>query len=89
MCKNCVHDDILNWYFTGIRQTGSSDADIVYDIIFDHPFPWGLKLECSVERCYSLTAVAFINVDYGLRQQREKMKSGKPTAVVQPSGVLP
>lgn len=50
--------------------------DILYDILFDLPFPGGLQLNCSAHRGYKLPGAALINKSYGLRQLEEK--TGRP-----------
>jgi hypothetical protein len=68
----------------GIHRT-ETEAEQMYDVVFDKPFPGGLSLNCSASRGYRLSRPAILNLSYG--QRTEQMKTvNKPTAVVQPSG---
>lgn len=71
---------------SGIHRA-DSEAELMYDVVFDKPFPGGLPLNCSDNRGYRLPRPAILNLSHGQRVERLKTVS-KPTAVVQPSGKL-
>jgi hypothetical protein len=73
-------------FCVGIHRT-DTEAELKYDVVFDKPFPGGLPLNCSANRGYRLSRVAFLNLSYGQRTEQMKTVS-KPTAVVEPSGKL-
>ena len=63
--------------------------DVVYEVLFDQEFPGALPVRGvpdSPNRVYHLPAWSIINLSYGKRQQVERERQGKPTAVVRPSG---
>jgi hypothetical protein len=62
-----------------------NEAELMYDVVFDKPFPGGLLLNCSANRGYRLSQPAILNISHGQRVEQVKTSS-KPTAVVQPSG---
>ncbi|XP_021920765.1 5'-3' exoribonuclease 1 isoform X2 [Zootermopsis nevadensis] len=68
----------------GIHRT-ENEAELMYDVLFDKPFPGGLLLNCSTNRGYRLSQLAILNISHGQRVEQVKTV-GKPTAVVQPSG---
>ncbi|KAL6430823.1 hypothetical protein ACFW04_006974 [Cataglyphis niger] len=54
----------------GIRKA-NNPADIMYDVLFDQPFIGGLTLSgCSASRGYRLTAMDFINISFGERNEQ-------------------
>ncbi|XP_026681598.1 5'-3' exoribonuclease 1 isoform X1 [Diaphorina citri] len=50
----------------GIVQ-GETSYDAMYDVVFDKPFPHGVKIRCSESRGYRMPAQAMINLSYGER----------------------
>ncbi|KAJ9598748.1 hypothetical protein L9F63_026718, partial [Diploptera punctata] len=68
----------------GIQQS-DNDADIMYEVVFDKPFPGGLAINCSDSRGYRIPKPAMLNLSHGQRVEQVKTVN-KPTAVVQPSG---
>lgn len=70
--------------------------DVLYEVLFDEPFSGALPMrgapkptqagDESNNRVYHLPIWAMINLSHGKRQNSEREKQGKPTAVVRPSG---
>ncbi|PSN30434.1 5'-3' exoribonuclease 1, partial [Blattella germanica] len=73
----------LKGTIVGIHRS-DNDADLMYDVVFDKPFPGGLALNCSAGRGYRLPKPAMVNLSHGQRVELVKTVN-KPTAVVQPS----
>ena len=69
---------------SGIHQS-DNEADLMYDVVFDKPFPGGMALKCSENRGYRVPKPAMLNLSHGQRVEQVKTVN-KPTAVVQPSG---
>lgn len=75
----------------GIKN-GQKMMDVVYEVLFDKPFSGGLtvrSVEESAGRLYHVPSWAIINLSHGHRQQQEREKQGRPTAVVRPSPAKP
>jgi hypothetical protein len=75
---------LLVSFCLGIHRT-EIETELMYDVVFDKPFPGGLPLNCSASRGYRLSRPAILNLSYGQRIEQVKTVN-KPTAVVQPSG---
>lgn len=57
----------LKGVITGIHEKThtSGDKEMLYDILFDKPFPGGIALRSSAGRSYRLPPSAFINLTFG------------------------
>lgn len=70
-------------------KNAAKAMDVVYEVLFDAEFSGGLPIrgiKDSPARIYHLPSWALINLSHGRRQQAERERQGKPTAVVRPSG---
>ncbi len=75
----------------GVRNA-TSLLDVVYEVLFDEPFAGAVAVRGAPDapkRVQNAPAWALINVSHGLRQQRERQRQGKPTAVVRPTAGRP
>jgi len=79
----------------GIKHS-SRVMDVLYEVLFDEPFSGALPMRGALipvqgadpvgNRVYHLPIWAMINLSHGRRQNCDREKQGKPTAVVRPSG---
>lgn len=54
------------------KNDGVNDMEVMYDVVFDQPFPGGLQLNCSPGRGYRLPKPALINITHGMRVVQQK-----------------